>query len=97
QRYLIQQIRVDPASITRHLKRLEAEGYVERASDARDNRYTRVRLSAKGSDYVGQLRAERDAFIDRMLEGMAPADVQIMLRTLDRISANLGVDTALPP
>src|SRR5690606_27764723 len=97
QRYLIQQIRVDPASITRHLKRLEAEGYVERASDQQDNRYTRVQLSEKGVEYVGRLRSERDAFIDRMLEGLAPADVQTMLRILDRISANLGVDPALPP
>lgn len=97
QRYLIQQIGVDPASITRHLKRLETEGYVERASDTRDNRYTRVQLSEQGAEYVGRQRVARAAFISRMLEGLAPADVQTLLRALDHISANLGVDTALPP
>lgn len=97
QRYLVQQIRVDPASITRQLKRLEAEGYIERESDARDNRYTRVRLSAAGTAHMAGLMPARNAFIGRMLEGVDAADVETLIAVLDRITANMGVQTSLPP
>lgn len=97
QRYLVQQIRVDPASITRQLKRLEAEGYIERESDARDNRYTRVRLSSMGLSHMAGLMPARKAFLNRMLEGLVPEDVETLAGMLDRITANMGVQTSLPP
>lgn len=97
QRYLVQQIRVDPASITRQLKRLEAEGYIERESDAHDNRYTRVRLSQAGAAHMASLMPARNAFIGRLLEGIAPQDRDALVGMLDRITANMGVQTVLPP
>ena len=96
QRYLVQQIRVDPASITRQLKRLQAEGYIERESDVHDNRYTRVRLSPMGVAHMAGLMPARNAFLNRMLEGIEPDEVEALAGMLDLITANMGVQTSLP-
>lgn len=90
QRELIAMIRVDPGSITRTLKALEADGLVRRRADAADNRYTRVTLTAAGQRLVDRTMAERERFLARMVEGADPADVDAFLRVLDRVSENLG-------
>ena len=89
QRELIDLIRVDPGSITRTLKSLERDGLVKRRTDEADNRYTRVGLSAAGRKLVDQVMVKREAFLTRMVQGAAPADVETFLRVLDLVSDNL--------
>ena len=58
QKRLVERLRIDPGALTRQLKSLDALGWIERASDARDNRVTNVTLTADG-------RAAFDACLPR--------------------------------
>ena len=89
QKQLIGMIKVDPGSITRQIKQLEQDGYIVRASDPDDNRLTRVRLSASGHALVRRTMKKRREFLDRMLAGISPAQVESFLATMTRIEKNL--------
>lgn len=89
QKQLIALIKVDPGSITRQIKQLERDGYIVRASDPDDNRLTRVRLSAAGKVLVRRTMIKRRQFLDRMLAGISPAQVEAFLATMTRIERNL--------
>ncbi len=90
QRELIALVRVDPGPVTRTLKSLEQDGLVVRRTDRDDARYTRVALTAAGRRLVERVMVVREAFLERMVAGAEPADVDAFLRVLDRISDNLG-------
>src|SRR5690606_3419905 len=45
QKQLAHDLVVDPAALTRHIKAIESEGWVERHSDVNDNRLTNVALT----------------------------------------------------
>lgn len=96
QKFLISEIRVDPGSITRQLKTLEAEGLIQRESDPSDNRLTRVALSPKGDAFVKHIYDARKTFIERMLHGIPKKDVETLTRVLERIAINLDDDHPLP-
>lgn len=96
QKFLITEIRVDPGSITRQLKTLEAEGLIHRESDPIDNRLTRVALSPQGAAYVEEIYVARQRFLERMVEGIPAEDVQTLTRVLEHIARNLGDDRPLP-
>lgn len=90
QKFLIAEIRVDPGSITRQLKTLEAEGLIQRKSDPTDNRLTLVKLSPKGDLFVKHIYDARGVFFERMLHEIPAEDVEMLTRVLDRIVINLN-------
>ncbi len=96
QKQLIAEIRVDPAAVTRQVKVLEAEGLIQRDSDAQDSRLTRVVLSPSGATYVKRVLAARKAFLDRMLQGVAAEDLATLTRVLEQLCTNLDDDSILP-
>ncbi|WP_179401281.1 MarR family winged helix-turn-helix transcriptional regulator [Burkholderia guangdongensis] len=63
QKRLVEVLRVDPGALTRQLKALEALGWVERESDARDNRVTNVSLTADGRAAFDAGVPRRNAFL----------------------------------
>lgn len=94
QKLLTDQIEVDPGSITRQVKRLEAEGYIRREDDPRDNRLTRIFLTARGRRYVDRKMELRREFLRRMLAGIPQKDVEQMQVTLTRIYDNVSRSAA---
>lgn len=96
QKSLIRMIRVDPGSITRQLKELERQGLILRAADPLDARMVRVRLSVRGKAQVRRILQLRAQFLQRMLDGIPAADIDTLIRVLDRICLNLGDDVQLP-
>ena len=90
QKLLTDQIEVDPGSITRQVKRLEAEGYIRREDDPRDNRLTRIFLTARGRRYVDRKMDLRREFLRRMLAGIPQKDVDQLQATLTRIYDNVS-------
>lgn len=73
QKRLVERLRIDPGALTRQLKSLEAVGWVERSTDARDNRITNVRLTDEGRQVVDASLPQRDAFL-RETMGALPDD-----------------------
>lgn len=94
QKMLTDQIEVDPGSITRQVKRLEAEGYIRREDDPRDNRLTRIFLTARGRRYVDRKMELRREFLRRMLAGIPPKEVERLQATLTRIHENVSRSSA---
>lgn len=96
QKQLIAEIRVDPGSITRQLKTLEADGLIRRANDPDDNRLTRVSLTEEGRAYVQQIYDKRKVFLAQMLGGIDERDTQTLIRCLEHMARNLGDTRPLP-
>lgn len=96
QKALISEIRVDPGSITRQLKALEAEKLIVREDDPADNRLTRVSLSPLGDKLVQGILEKRKRFLETMLQGIPPEEVDACIHVLERISMNVGDDRPIP-
>ncbi|RQG99898.1 MarR family winged helix-turn-helix transcriptional regulator [Paraburkholderia dinghuensis] len=64
QKRLVERLRVDPGALTRQLKSLESLGWIERSSDARDNRVTNVRLTETGRAATEASLPRRNAFLN---------------------------------
>ena len=86
---LAERLGVEPPTVTKMLRRLEACGLLERRADPEDARSLRVYLTEKGRDLEGPVvrcweRAERT-----VLAGMNDRDRQTFRRLLDRVKSNL--------
>lgn len=96
QKRLVQQVRVDPGSITRQLSALQHDGLIERSDDPQDTRLTRVRLTAAGQAEVRRVMRLRKRFLDQMVQGLPPAEMKTCMNVLDAICRNLGDQEPVP-
>ncbi|NYT62180.1 MarR family transcriptional regulator [Alcaligenaceae bacterium] len=97
QKKLAQELRVDPAALTRQIKAIETRGWVKRHNDATDNRLTNVVLTSAGKEVVEQTLPRRSAFIERALGGLSPAEMQALEATLGSLEQRLREEAANPP
>ncbi|AOR68733.1 MarR family transcriptional regulator [Burkholderia stabilis] len=74
QKRLVEVLRIDPGALTRQLKSLDALGWIERESDARDNRVTNVTLTDEGRAAFDACLPRRKAFLERTMAQL-PDDV----------------------
>jgi DNA-binding MarR family transcriptional regulator len=86
---LQQRLGVDGASVTRLVKRLEADGSVARRLDPADNRYTLASLTEAGERLVADLGAAHRGFQDRLLAGVDRDDQKVVVQVLERLRANV--------
>ena len=70
QKQLAERLQMDPGALTRQLKVLEQLGWIERTTDARDNRLTNVSLSDAGLAIVLECMPRRIASINATLDGL---------------------------
>ncbi|MGW0810936.1 MarR family winged helix-turn-helix transcriptional regulator [Nonomuraea sp. NPDC002799] len=87
---LRQALGVDGASITRLVKEFEVEGLVGRRLDPADNRYTLAALTPAGERVAADLARAHQAYQERLLDGVAAAEQEIVLRALRRVRANMN-------
>lgn len=76
-----------PASVTRMLDHLAAEGLVERVRDADDRRRVAVRLTEEGRRRHAAKHEELREVWDRVLGDVTPAELRRLGRALRRIGA----------
>ena len=86
---LQQRLQLDGATVTRLVKQFEAEGIVSRRLDPQDNRYTLVALTPSGQQIVKGLKETHATFQHRLLEGIPQEELEVTLRTLQHLRANL--------
>ncbi|HEY9278445.1 MAG TPA: MarR family winged helix-turn-helix transcriptional regulator [Eoetvoesiella sp.] len=96
QKTLAAHLRMDPAALTRQLKSIEQLGWIERHSDAVDNRLTNVALTKAGAQEVRQALPLRAAFIERAFFGFSPVQMQTLSGLLETLEVRLR-DEALSP
>lgn len=73
QKQLAETLSMDPGALTRQLKLLEAQGWIARVTDARDNRITLVSLTAAGQQAVAEGLPRRQAFFEATVHNLPPA------------------------
>jgi MarR family transcriptional regulator for hemolysin len=92
QRDLAAAVGIDDATLTHHLRRMEAGGLVERQRDPDDRRTQRVALTAAGEEAFSRLLATVVAFDKRLRHGLTEAEVAALRGVLGRLRANLAVE-----
>jgi len=98
QRDLAEAMRVSPAAIAMSLKSLERLGYVQKRTDAADQRRKRITVTPKGEAAVVKCWAALAATDARMMEGFSPAEREQLAAFLRRMLENLaGAQAAEDP
>ncbi|MBL7252360.1 MarR family winged helix-turn-helix transcriptional regulator [Alloalcanivorax sp. C16-2] len=80
---------VAPISLTRQLERLEEEGLVERRVDQTDRRRLRLYLTDQAAPALESLRELAMGVRHQALAGIEADDIDILVRVLGRMRANL--------
>ena len=93
---LAKELRIEGATVTRHLDRLERDGLVNRSRDPEDRRQISVQLSPAGKDLHRRLRAVARRLDDRVCDGLDDRDRADLRRMLERIRTNVGGDSWTP-
>jgi DNA-binding MarR family transcriptional regulator len=93
---LAKELRIEGATVTRHLDRLEREGLVTRSRDPEDRRQISVELSPGGKALHRRLRAVARRLDDRVCEGLTDRDRSDLERVLERIRTNVGGEAWTP-
>lgn len=89
QKSLAHTLRIDPAALTRQLKAIEKLGWVQRHSDASDNRLTNVMLTSAGDKVVRETLPRRSAFVQNALGDLSLEDMEALSMLLDRLEQRL--------
>jgi MarR family transcriptional regulator, organic hydroperoxide resistance regulator len=86
---LAERLGVEPPTITKMLRRLEACGFVERRADPEDARSLRVYLTRQGRALEEPVLGCWERAEQTVLAGMNARDRQTFRRLLDRVKSNL--------
>ena len=80
---------VTPPSMTRIVRNLEADGMVERETDAADRRVVRVRATERGRSILLEGRRRRVADLAARLEALEDDDLETLARAAELIESVL--------
>lgn len=75
--------KVAPPSITKVVAKLEAEGLVQRAADAEDRRFSRVRTTDAGEALLADHRARKTAWLTDRIGELTDAEQRRLVAALD--------------
>jgi len=81
--------RVSKNAISALLRGLESQGLIQRALDPADLRAFRIQLTDAGRDYVLANAPQRFAAIDRLLDGLEPAEQDQLIALLIKLQRSL--------
>lgn len=88
---------VEPITLSRHIDRLEALGYVARVPDPADRRARRLHLTESVRPLLDEMKTIGNEVIDTALEGITADEAETLICLLSRIRCNMagrGVDQA---
>jgi len=91
---LARDLRIEGATLTRHLDRMERDGLIIRTRDVRDRRQVRAELTASGRELHDRLLAIATRTSTRACDGLSDREQATLRRLLDRIRDNVGGDDA---
>ena len=94
QRNLARDLRIEGATLTRHLDRMERDGLIVRTRDPDDRRQMQVDLTPEGHEMFHRLKSVAQRIGSRAMTGVSADDQAHLRRVLDRIRANVGGDRA---
>jgi MarR family transcriptional regulator for hemolysin len=82
-------LEVEPITLSRHIDRLEALGYVARLPDPADRRARRLHLTEKVRPLLDEMRNIGSCVMETALEGTSPSEAEALRKLLGRIRCNM--------
>ncbi len=80
---------LDPSTVSRHLRSLEADGLLVRTPDPEDGRATLLEVTASGRRAVQTAREQRLAFLADAVSGWPDDDVATLTRLIRRLADSM--------
>jgi DNA-binding MarR family transcriptional regulator len=87
---LARRLYADPSSLSRTLVLMERAGLLRRQRDADDRRVFSLRLSPQGRRLKRRLRSRVQAHEAEMIQGLSPAEIELVAGAMRRMLENLG-------
>lgn len=76
-------------TLTEIVKKLEAGGFIKCAVNENDKRSKMITSTSKAESLDGIFRTEDDAFFAGISEGIPAKDLEVTIRTIDRLIENI--------
>ncbi len=92
---LVQQLGVQPATVSKMLRRIEQSGLVTKCQDAVDHRVSRVHLTPAGRELKEPVDAAWTRTERRVLGNLSTPDIELLRGLLLQVAANLEEDNTL--
>ncbi|MBC1942206.1 MarR family transcriptional regulator [Listeria seeligeri] len=89
QNKLKENLYIDSASITRHLKRMEEQGLITREKKDENKRYTYLFLTPTGEAELASLLAEKEKFQNEALADFSEEEVALWLKSVTKMMNNI--------
>jgi MarR family transcriptional regulator for hemolysin len=90
QRELAKDLRIEGATLTRHLDRMERDGLIVRTRDLADRRQIQVELTKDGRELHRSLRTTAQKIGARAFGVLSEREQATLRRLLDRVRVNVG-------
>ena len=91
---------IEPITLSRHIDRLEALGYVTRLPDPADRRARRLHLTETVQPLLQEMRRIGIGVLTAALEGVEEDEIERLIASLTRMRSNMagrGIETQLNP
>ena len=76
---------INASSASELIGRLEADGYLTREADENDRRAVLLKLTEAGQQRAGEIRAEREGFLEALFAKLSEAEKQTLSDLLDKL------------
>lgn len=87
-------LHADISTVSRQVSALTAAGLIERCTDPRDGRAQVLGLTDEGKGLLLRLRADRDAWLERVLGDWEPGERDSLAALLSRFAGSIEADLA---
>lgn len=87
---MVKCIRVDKATLTKCIKKLESTGYVKVVSDEKDRRIKHLYLTPEGIPAVKRIKEIHHDFYQALCSGIPPQDISLTEETMEQMMENLN-------
>ena len=92
QEKLAEMIKVDRTTVSRAIKKLEKNGFIERREDKYNKKIKKIFPTMKGENVYPKIRRENDHSNSVALAGFSEREVEIISHLLQRVRKNIEVD-----
>ena len=87
---LAESVKIQPATVTNMLQRLERGGFVERRADTEDQRISRVYTTEKGSNLENAVQQKWNQLEQESFKGLSVEEGALLRRLLLQVYQNLA-------
>lgn len=85
---LAEHYRIDRATVTKGIRRLENEGYVLREVDESNRRANKLFLTPRGKEIVPKLMRAYTAWMDVITQSLSPRETQVAIELIGKMAAS---------